>query len=113
MQINEPKHQTSAVECRERVEDALAKIQSLKCKVTELRMQCEALKKSKLEEQKDLTCSECGRSIDQGQEVTLKDSHGEAKSYFHKNCFVTIWRSQTWIFDYHSPGFLRVSENQK
>jgi hypothetical protein len=70
-------------------------------------MQCEALKKRQLEKQRDLTCSECGKLIEPGQEVVLKGSFGKLESYYHKDCFKTIWLSQTWVFDYSQPGFLR------
>jgi len=54
-----------------------------------------------------VVCSECGKSIEQGQEVVLKGSFGKLESYYHKDCFKAIWLSQTWTFDYSEPGFLR------
>jgi hypothetical protein len=109
MQVNDVRCRSSAGERKEKVEAALARLRSLKSQVSELRMQCEALKKQQSERQEGLTCSECGKLIEQGQEITLKDSFGKVKSYYHKNCFKAIWRSQTWIFDYSQPGFLRMS----
>jgi hypothetical protein len=109
MQVNDVRCRSSADERKEKVEAALARLKSLKCQVSELRAQCEALKKQESEKQEGLMCSECGKLIKQGQEVTLKDSFGKVKSHYHKDCFKAIWLSQTWIFDYSSPGFLKVS----
>ena len=100
-------------ERKEKVEAVLARLQSLKSQVSELRAQCEALKNLQSEKQKGLICNECGKLIEQGQEVTLKDSFGKVKGHYHKDCFKAIWLSQTWIFDYSYPGFLRMSEKDK
>jgi len=112
MQANEVYHSVSMSERKEKVEDALARLRSLKCRISELRAHCEALKKLQSEKQEVFTCSECGKLIQQGQEVALKDSFGEVKSRYHKICFKKIWLSQTWKFDYSSPGFLRLSERE-
>ena len=112
MQANEVRHSVSMSERKEKAEDALARLRSLKCHVSELRAHCEALKKMQSEKQGVVTCSECGKLIQQGQEVALKDSFGEVKSRYHKICFKKIWLSQTWKFDYSSPGFLRLSERE-
>jgi hypothetical protein len=113
MQANEARHSISVSERKEKVEVALARLRSLKCHVSELRAHCEAVKKLQSEKQGALTCKECGKLIQQGQEVTLKDSFGEVKSRYHKGCFKKIWLSQTWKFDYSSPGFLRMSERER
>lgn len=114
MQVNETHDHSSVGERKEKVEAALARLRSLKCQVSELRAQCEALKKLESEKQNGaLICNECGKLIKQGQEVTLKDSFGKVKSYYHKDCFKEIWLSQTWIFDYSHPGFLRMSEKDQ
>ena len=113
MQVNDVRCRRSVGERKEKVEAALARLKSLKCQVSELRAHCEALKKLESERQKVLTCNECGKLIEQGQEVTLKDSFGKVKGYYHKDCFKAIWLSQTWIFDYSYPGFLRMSEKGK
>jgi RNase P subunit RPR2 len=64
----------------------------LKGKVSELRIQCEELKKLHLEnEKKALVCSECGKPIAHGQEVTVRDSAGTERSYYHKECFQALW----------------------
>ena len=112
MQANDARFRISWVERKEKAEAALAKLQSLKNQISELRMQCEALKKRQSERQKDMTCSECGKLIELGQEVVLKGSFGELASYYHKDCFKAIWRSQTWAFDYSEPGFLRKLDDR-
>ncbi len=109
MQVNNVDCSISALERREKVEAVLVRLQSLKSQVSELRVQCEALKKLQSEKPQDLTCNECGKLIEDGQEVVLKDSFGKIKSYYHKDCFKAIWLSQTWTFDYSHPGFLRMS----
>ena len=109
MQINDVRCRISVVERKEKVEAVLARLQSLKSQVSELRVQCEALKKLQSEKQKDLTCSECGKLIEQDQAVVLKGSFGEVRCYYHKDCFKAIWLSHTWKFDYSCPGFLRIS----
>jgi len=108
MQVIGVHNRIDAIERKEKVEAVLARLQSLKSQVSELREQCEALKKSQLEKQKDLICHECGKLIELGQEVVLKSSFGRVKSYYHRDCFKAIWLSQTWIFDYSQPGFLRI-----
>jgi len=109
MQVNDVRCRSSVGERKEKVEAALARLKSLKCQVSELRAQCEALKKLESEKQEGLTCSECGNLVEQDQEVTLKDSFGKVKGHYHKDCFKAIWLSQNWTFDYSSPGFLRMS----
>ena len=108
MQVNDVSCRSSAGERKEKVEAALARLKSLKCQVSELRAQCEELKKLESEKQEGLKCSQCGKLIEQGQEVTLKDSSGKVKGCYHRDCFKEIWVSQNWRFDYSSPGFLRM-----
>ncbi len=113
MQVNDVHCRINTAERKEKVEAVLARLQSLKSQVSELRLQCEALKKLQSEKQKDLICNECGKLIEQGQEVVLKGSLGQVKGYYHRDCFKAIWLSQTWIFDYSHPGFLRISEKDQ
>ena len=112
MQVNDTHYSTSLSERKEKVEAALARLKSLKIRISELRVQCEALK-LKSDERSSLKCEECGGLVEEGQEVRLKDSFGEVKGYYHRNCFKEIWLSQNWRFDYSSPGFLRRSEKNK
>jgi hypothetical protein len=109
MQVNDVRCRISAAEQKEKVDAALARLQSLKKQISELRLRCEALKQLESGKAEGLACSECGKRIVAGQEVTLKDSLGEVKGYYHKECFKEIWLSQSWTFDYSQPGFLRMS----
>ena len=110
MQVDDVRCRSSLGERKEKIEAALARLQSLKNQISELREQCETLKKLQSEKQKGgLICNECGKLIKQDQEVTLKDTFGKVKSHYHKDCFKAIWLSQNWRFDYSSPGFLRMS----
>jgi DNA repair exonuclease SbcCD ATPase subunit len=112
MQVNDARYHM--VERKEKVEAALARLKSLKCQVSELRAQCEALKNQQSKKQEEaVVCSECGKPIGQGEEVTLRDSLGKVKRRYHRDCFKAIWLSQTWIFDYSCPGFLRMSESDR
>jgi hypothetical protein len=114
MQVNDVGCRRGVSEREEKVRAALARLEALKCRVSELRMQCEALKKQRLEKQQEeaFVCSECGKRIKPGQEVALKNSFGKVKSFYHRDCFKAIWLSQTWRFDYSSPGFLRSEKGQ-
>jgi hypothetical protein len=110
MQTNETIRHNCFVERRDKIEAALVRLQSLKSQIAALRLQCEALKKRQSEQRVEgLVCSECGKRIVLGEEVLLKDSFGEVKRFYHKECFKRIWLSQSWVFDYSSPGFLRSS----
>ena len=110
---NEIHVDSGVVERKEKIEAALRRLKSLKSHAAELRLQCEDFRKQRLVEQSvTLVCSECGKQITHDQEVTLRDSFGKVKSYYHRNCFKAIWLSQIWRFDYTSPGFLRLSEKR-
>jgi hypothetical protein len=90
------RHNVEAFQRKERAMTALARLQSLKSKVTELRLQCEALQKLQLEKPKKiLVCHQCGKLIKNGKEVAVKDSLGKVRSHYHKDCFKAIWLSQT------------------
>jgi prefoldin subunit 5 len=94
MEVNETRYHDDMVERKEKTQAVLARLQSLKCKVSELRAQCEALKKSQSEKQmKALVCNECGKPIKEGNKVTVKDTFGAVKSYYHEDCFKTILSS--------------------
>ncbi|TRO44883.1 hypothetical protein E2P30_01860 [Candidatus Bathyarchaeota archaeon] len=110
MQVSDACCPSGVGERKAKVEAALVRLRSLKCQISELRAECEALKKLGSEKQESLKCSECGKLIEQGLEVSLKDSFGNIKDYYHRDCFTKIWRSQNWRFDYSSPGFLRMDE---
>ena len=94
MEVNKTRYHSDVVERKEKVQVALARLQSLKCKVSELRAQCEALRKLQSEKQtKVLVCNECGKPIKEGNKVTVKDTFGAIKSYYHEDCFKTILSS--------------------
>jgi hypothetical protein len=112
MPVNDAHCRSSVFERKEKAEAALVRLKSLKWRISELRAQCEAFKLES-EKQESLTCNECGKLIEPGEEVTLKDSFGNVKCRYHKECFKAIWLSQNWRFDYSSPGFLRMSENDQ
>jgi hypothetical protein len=109
MPKNENQCSSSALaEEREKIDAALATARFLRRRISDLRSQCEELKRlqsTRIDE--PLICSECGKPIEEDQEVTVKDSFGNGKGYFHKACFKAIWLSQVYRFDYSSPGFLR------
>jgi uncharacterized protein with PIN domain len=91
-----------------KVEAVLVRLKSLKSNIAEIRMQVESIRQLQTGNQETAaTCSDCGKEIDQGQEVTIKDAGGNPSRFYHKACFKALWVSQTWRFDYSSPGFLR------
>jgi hypothetical protein len=94
MEASKTHYHDDAVERKERVQAALARLQSLRCKVTELRVQCEALRKLHSEKQmKALVCHECGKPIREGKEIVIKNAFGAVKSCYHEDCFKRILSS--------------------
>ena len=93
MQISQDQSSSTLGAGKERVELALARLKSYRCKVSELRAQCETLKKMRAEQKEDLLCRQCGKPINKDQKVTLRDSNGKAKGSCHQDCFEEIWRS--------------------
>jgi len=87
-ETNEQIMQDEQLKTREKIETTLCKLQTLKNEISELRRQCEELKKLRLEDKgKMLLCSECGNTIEPSQEVVFRDSAGTEKHYYHKACF--------------------------
>ena len=109
MQVDDGRCPRGVGERKEKVEDFLATLKSLKSCISELREHFEELRKLELERQEHLMCSDCGKLIGQGEEVTVKDSFGNVMGCYHKECFEELWRSQNWGFNYSSSGFLRLS----
>ena len=102
------------MERKERVESALVRLKSLKGRVTELREQCESLRKLGSEKAiGKVMCSECGTEIGLGQEVLVKDPSGKPNSSFHKECFKAIWTSESWKVGYSNNGLLRMSKDMR
>jgi prefoldin subunit 5 len=94
MELNKTRYHSDVVEREQKVQAALARLQSLKCKVSELRAQCEAIRKLRSEKQtKALVCNKCGTLIREGNEVTIKDTFGAVKSRYHQDCFKRILSS--------------------
>jgi len=110
MQVDDGHCPSSVGERKEKIEEFLATLKSLKSCISELREHFEELRKLELERQEGLMCSDCGKLIEQGEEVTVKDSFGKVTGCYHKECFEELWRSQNWSFNCSSSaGFLRLS----
>jgi len=92
MEVDATRYDDLAVH-EEKTQAVLARLQSLKRKVSELRAQCEALKLQSKKQIEALVCSACGRLIKEGSEVTVKDTLGVVKSYYHEDCFRKILSS--------------------
>jgi len=107
MEAKEIPYEINLAENKDRAEAALIRLISLRNRVSEIRVQVESLRELQAENhEKTAVCSECGKEIEQQQEVTIKDSTGNPTSFYHRDCFKAIWSSQNWRFDYSSPGFL-------
>jgi hypothetical protein len=114
MEMNSIPPEIDFTEKKERVEAALARLKSLKSNVTQIRLQVESLRRLQEENRQQLaSCFECGKEIKQGQEVTVKDQSGNPRRFYHRECFKALWISQSWSFDYSSPGFLKPSKGVK
>ena len=114
MEMNSIPPEIDFTENRERVEAALARLKSLKSNVTQIRLQVESLRRLQEENREpNVSCFECGKEIEHGQEVTIKDQSGNPSRFYHRECFKALWISQSWSFDYSSPGFLKPSKEAK
>lgn len=93
MEVFEIKGSDEQLTVKEKIEDLVAKLQMLKSKVSELRLQCEDIKKlySSEVEGNALLCDECGKTIERGQEVIVRDPSGREKRHYHKECFKALW----------------------
>jgi hypothetical protein len=114
MEMNSIPPEIDFTEKKERVDAALARLKSLKSNVTQIRLQVESLRRLQEENRQSLaSCFECGKDIEQGKEVTVKDQSGNPSRFYHRECFKALWVSQSWSFDYSSPGFLKPSKGAK
>jgi hypothetical protein len=114
MEMNSRPPEIDFIENRERVEAALVRLKSLKSNVTQIRLQVESLRRLQDESREpNASCAECGKEIEHGQEVTIKDPSGNPRRFYHRECFKALWISQSWSFDYSSPGFLKPSKEVK
>lgn len=93
MSVNDASCHSSVFERKEKVDAVLIRLKSLKWRISELRAQCEDFKKGS-ENQEGFACNECGKLIEQGDEITLKNSLGDVTSRYHKECFKAIWFSR-------------------
>jgi uncharacterized protein with PIN domain len=94
MEVKKTHNDRDVVCHKEKVESALAILQSLKHQVSELRLQLEALKELQSEKQEQaLLCDYCGKSIRKGKEITIKGSLGEVKRSYHRHCFKAVLSS--------------------
>ena len=100
MELKETRRHSDVVDRNEKIEATLARLQSLKHKVADLRLQLEALRdtQSEKKQEKALLCNYCGRTIVKGKEITVKGSLGEIKRSYHKGCLKAILP--------HNPGFV-------
>ena len=95
MELKETRRHSDVVDRKEKIEATeatLVRLQSLKHKVSELRLQLEALRdlQSEKKQEKALLCNYCGRAIRKGTEITINGSLGETKKSYHEGCFKTI-----------------------
>lgn len=73
---------------KESVRRALQKLQALKSKVTDLRLQCEELRNQGLEEHNIMPlCSGCHNPLEPEQEIVVRDSNKIVRAYYHRECF--------------------------
>jgi hypothetical protein len=94
MEIKETHCHSNAVDRKDRVQATLARLQFLKGKVSELRLQLEALRELQSERQEEtLLCNYCGKLIRKGEEITIRGSLGEIKRSYHRICFKTVLSS--------------------
>jgi hypothetical protein len=86
-------HNNQQIVTKEKAEEVLQRLQALKSAVSALRLQCEELRKLRLEEHsREPLCRECGNSIKPGLEITIKDSDGTVRTCYHQKCFKQLLR---------------------
>jgi hypothetical protein len=94
MELKESRFTSDMVERKEKTEEALARLQSLKLKIAELRLQVETLRKLQVEKQeKARLCTHCGKAIRKGTEIMVKGFKGEVKKSYHEGCFKVVLSS--------------------
>ena len=90
----------------EKKDVTLRKLQALKDKISEIRHQCEELRKqvsankvfenkvseNKVSENKASLCNQCGKAIEPYQEVVVKDSAGIERRHYHAKCFQVLFK---------------------
>lgn len=94
MELKESRFTSDVVQRKEKIETALARLQSLKLKVSELKLQLETLRKLQSERQeKTLLCNHCSKAIRNGTEILFKGFNGEVKKSYHERCFKAVLSS--------------------
>jgi chromosome segregation ATPase len=102
----EQSNQDEKAYSREKIDVTLRKLQALKDKISEIRHQCEELRKqvsankvfenrvseNKVSENKASLCNQCGNAIEPNQEVVVKDSAGIERRHYHAKCFQALLR---------------------
>jgi hypothetical protein len=104
-------NQEERANSREKMDVTLRKLQALKDKISEIRHQCEELRKqvsankvfenkvfenkvseNKVSENKASLCNQCGNAIEPNQEVVVKDSAGIERRHYHTKCFQALFK---------------------
>jgi hypothetical protein len=91
-EVNEQHGQHGKVNARKEMEITLQKLRTLRDRISELRAQCEELKRlGSRSTSSGLLCNQCGESIEPGQEILVKNSDGTERKQYHKECFKLLW----------------------
>lgn len=76
---------------KENIQELLHRIEALKDRVSNVRLQCEELRTILNEKPDEATlCSECGQQIERNEEVVFKGPN--EKRTFCKKCFGEMWK---------------------
>ena len=79
---------------KEQIETAIVRLNSLKSKVVNLRVNLEKIKvQTEIESRK--LCKKCDNLISKKQEVIFRDHSGKNVQYFHRKCFEVLIASIT------------------
>lgn len=84
-------------EIKETIENTLCKLQELKGRVAELKRKVEELRKTESERIENAAermslCDKCGHALDPEEQVVVRDSNGEERRHYHKECFQTLFK---------------------
>jgi hypothetical protein len=111
-EMNGQDRQNDESKARKDMDITLRKLQVLRGKISDLRAQCEELRKLSLKadsfkanssraesfkadslrmESSGFLCSQCGESIEPGQEIVVKSLDETEKKHYHKDCFKLLW----------------------
>ena len=94
MELKQSRSTSDIVERKEKIEKTLARLQSLKLIVSELRLQLETLNELQPERQeKPFLCTYCEKETRKGTEIMIKGFNGEVKKYYHEACFKVVLSS--------------------